>query len=751
VTVDGSNERKRCCTVVKRCEDFNCRKVSKRCRFVGKPQQIGCITKITRTCLRPKDTNPKGPGNVCYSQGEPHYHLFNGKSFNNFERGDFIVVSSPHFIVHARNEPWKTGTITSNYGVQAGNSTVETISSAHYKINGKLIRLSIGQSFETPDLLVKRNSGFSTIIQNKDNDYIRIYFFTSNGKSTPLSQYLNAKIRLGNVVGAKGLCTGEVMKAHGIFSNPYDPKNVEPAKKHFTEVQKEFARNICQHRGVPDKDMAACIEQFLQIGSADVVKNFEKLPEEGKADDLDWSMKNKKFTVAQQLHKILLKRPVHHCELFADPHARGFYGKTFEAQAIGDWVIYKGKRFTASYRGVSQGAYAASIDYIVNLNSGIVVKSAGANSAYSVNGKVYTADGLQNLGDGVTVSKAGNKVTVAAKGEEIDFEQLGDVFNIYVRSSRLKVGGLCAHKFQQSGEFTLPLKAELIKPKTPPCPKKVAFKRFCARRKLGPAHMKQCVHDLCSGVSRFHEDEFIKRGFTDAKPKPLKHPQSSKSINRKPVKHCQLFSNAHGQDFKGRNMEVQAVGDWLIYKGHNFHASYRGSQEGEWTGATEFIVHFKTGDVVRSAGVNGAFSINGKVFQEDGRHQVTDDVTVTKTGSKVTIAAKGEEIDFIQHGMFYNIYVRSSRERVSGLCSHFWIPSKDFKHPQVGRRVTLPKPDCWNRSHFKAHCNKLKLGMAHRNECVEDLCAGLSLEKEKEIIKEVHMHRNMKIQKFQRR
>jgi len=277
--INSKQEREKCCVYEDRCIKKMCRRITRNCRFTGKPLNIGCSLKIKKVCVNPKivDTNTLGKQNLCYSQGEPHYYTFSGKEFNNFEKGDFVVVSSQNFVVHARNQFWNSAAVTTNIAVKVGQTKVETISPWFYLLNGKLILLLPKKSFENSDIFIKRINDKTTIIRNKDNDFVRIYYYNAKGKNLPQNQFINTIVRVNNVNNANGLCLGHAEKASGVFESIYDPKQESLVKKEFTKDQIKFARHICRQRLVPRANLRNCQDLYLNTESIEFIKTITDL------------------------------------------------------------------------------------------------------------------------------------------------------------------------------------------------------------------------------------------------------------------------------------------------------------------------------------------------------------------------------------------------------------------------------------------------------------------------------------------
>jgi len=113
-------------------------------------------------------------------------------------------------------------------------------------------------------------------------------------------------------------------------------------------------------------------------------------------------------------------------------------------------------------------------------------------------------------------------------------------------------------------------------------------------------------------------------------------------------------------------------------------------------------------------------------INKGGKHQLNFGVLVVLGGNKVSIISKGEEVDFIAYGYFFNLFAASNAlpSEVKGICAHQFKRSMDFRHPRLGRYVEFVHKHCHRRNMFERICrsrfgNKIAA-------CVFDLCAGAS-------------------------
>jgi len=184
--------------------------------------------------------------------------------------------------------------------------------------------------------------------------------------------------------------------------------------------------------------------------------------------------------------------------LYADPHARSFDGKYFEAQTAGKYLLHKGPTLTVDYIGKSMGSWVGVVEWIVNVK-GDVVRNTGF-SGVTVNGNAAQLPSGKKfaLPNGGSILHAGNKVTISSEsGEEVDFVSFGTFFNAYVRSNLAGVSGLCSHQFVKSKKFRDVKLGKQPKPKLN-CPKKAKHMKFCAGKGLKGIAQLNCAFDLCA-------------------------------------------------------------------------------------------------------------------------------------------------------------------------------------------------------------------------------------------------------------
>jgi len=194
------------------------------------------------------------------------------------------------------------------------------------------------------------------------------------------------------------------------------------------------------------------------------------------------------------------------CQLYADPHCRGFSGATYDAQIEGDWVLYRGLHLKAHYRGKKfPGAtWVALIHYGIRIyNQRISSRGFNVHSVNIDGVDRELKDGRNNLKRGGFINVQGNKITYSTNdGEEVDFISYGSYYNAFVRSNVPNVSGLCSKQFVRSTFFGVTMGGRIDYSKKLVCPRRNEFAQYCRRRGLRGNKLKGCIFDRCQGMSR---------------------------------------------------------------------------------------------------------------------------------------------------------------------------------------------------------------------------------------------------------
>jgi len=448
--------------------------------------------------------------------------------------------------------------------------------------------------------------------------------------------------------------------------------------------------------------------------------------------------KKKTIHVVQKVNRIT-------CQLYADPHVQGFNTKHFEAQTVGDWVLYRGENLSAHYRGKSMGAWVGPIKFGVKLFHHRIYSLGFSQSTLLIDGKQVTiSEGKTEIGHRGFVFKNGSKFTFSTgDGEEVDFVSYGYFFNGFVRSSAKRVTGLCSQEFIHSHFFKHEEKGEIVKPMKKHCPRRKEFEERCQRSGLLRTPLANCIFDLCSGLPKRVEKKMLKT---------IKHEVKKEiPIKRVTRPQCHLIADPHAYGFNGKNFEAQVEGDWVLYKGLNLEVYYRGKRfAGQgWVANQKFGIMLY-GQKIESINLGDCSSliIDGEHHSVNGRFDLKRGGFITGNKQKIVISTgDGEDVTF-QVGYMNNFdaYVNSNVPTVSGLCSQEFTKANFFSHPQEGHIDNNFHIECHGlRTKYDEFCQKLGLVNQALKNCVMDRCQGLGKKDEKGLFRHIRHEKEKKI------
>jgi len=213
------------------------------------------------------------------------------------------------------------------------------------------------------------------------------------------------------------------------------------------------------------------------------------------------------------------------CQLYADPHVHGFSGKNYNAQTVGDWVLYKGKNLSAHYRGKSMGVWVGAIKFGIHLFHHYKIYTIGFKfDKLLINDKVKKIiEGTTNLKHGGAIIKKNNIVYFSTDdGEEVELVSFGSYFNAYVKSNTRHVSGLCSDQFVHSHFFKNYHQAHKVKFEKKHCERKEEHRRTCLGHGLKGDRLRFCIQDLCGGMRRSELKRIVVRNIKEKKKEKLK-------------------------------------------------------------------------------------------------------------------------------------------------------------------------------------------------------------------------------------
>jgi len=251
--------RKHCCIVTKECVGDKCVEKRSKCKFTGSIARDGCLYRKKRVCKRAHH----GASFKCNMAIEPSFKSFNGKSFNNLTSGKLLIVKKGTFSVKAERSKWDRSVVTTRLFVAKGKkqsrTRVSTISAGRFVVDGKHVSLKVKRSITTSNLLIKRESKNTVVIQTKKGNFIKITFNTRKNikgkRRWYQSQFLTATIGVKSLGKSKGLCVDGQNGALKL-------KVVAPFKSSACQIS--FAHRVCKERKVPQgKKFNLCTKRFL--------------------------------------------------------------------------------------------------------------------------------------------------------------------------------------------------------------------------------------------------------------------------------------------------------------------------------------------------------------------------------------------------------------------------------------------------------------------------------------------------------
>jgi len=147
---------------------------------------------------------------------------------------------------------------------------------------------------------------------------------------------------------------------------------------------------------------------------------------------------------------------------------------------------------------------------------------------------------------------------------------------------------------------------------------------------------------------------------------------------------CELYADPHVHGFNKKYFEAQTEGDWVLYRGNNLSAHYRGKRFGSWVGPIKFGVRLYQNRIFSVGFKFDKLRINGKIRSIPEGELKLNGGLIRRNGNKITFSTNdGEDVDFISFGWFFNAYVRSNARKITGICSQKFVRSKFFRNRVV--------------------------------------------------------------------
>jgi len=458
---------------------------------------------------------------TCSLYADPHVHGFNKKYFEAQTEGDWVLYRGNNLSAHYRGKRFGGWVGPIKFGVRLFQHRIYSIGFTFDKllINGRTVTIPNGE--------LKLRGG---IIRRNAN---KITFSTNDGEEVDFvtfGWFFNAYVR-SNVPKITGICSQKFVKSH-FFKHTVRAK-IDHFKKRTCRRRRIF-KKMCHKKGLKGKRLTFCIRDLCAGLPVKIELQIIKL--------------NKKEDVVKIIKKKVVVNRIT-CALYADPHVHGFNNKYFEAQTVGDWLLYRGTDLSAHYRGKSFGSWVGPIKFGVRLFHNRIFSIGFTFDKLLINGRVRNiSNGKTKLGHG-EIRRNGNTITFSNKnGEEVDFVTFGSFFNAYVRSNVQFVDGICTQKFKRSLFFNHPHTPKVITFKKRRCPRRMLFRNKCIKKGLRGKRLTFCIRDLCNGLPSRIEKQILK--INKKEDRKIVH------VRRVHRVQCQLFADPHVYGFNKKNFEA---------------------------------------------------------------------------------------------------------------------------------------------------------------------------------------------------
>jgi len=202
----------------------------------------------------PKPVVKQNPA-TCYSLGDPHYRTFTNKYYNNYWVGDWVLIDSRHFTVHARTRKWGNAAVNKRIAANLNGDIVEAKSSDKFKLNkDTVITLKVGQKFRLPNGgIVHRISSNRTVYYSFEHGYVDAEYIGSGS-----TRYVNLIVNVPNFKVTSGACDGSMVAAKGLFHHTVEVRE----RKKSIAIRKschDNARKKCKAKGIQKRYLGSCI------------------------------------------------------------------------------------------------------------------------------------------------------------------------------------------------------------------------------------------------------------------------------------------------------------------------------------------------------------------------------------------------------------------------------------------------------------------------------------------------------------
>ncbi|KAG2373252.1 hypothetical protein C9374_012355 [Naegleria lovaniensis] len=264
-----------------------------------KPQQpvVKPTEKVVLASVKPRSVSPTAL-KKCQAIGDPHYTTFQGKYFDFYGIGDYVLAGSTDgdFIVHSRTGKWNSASVNTAFAVKLNNQNIVEydIESDSFYVDGQQISIKVGDTitFDTGATAKRTGAASMTISSTNGAHLIATWYrdagYKRYGSFGHISLIVEAPTDLSF---SSGLCVDrsyQSVTATGILHDHVQrivTRSVQP--KQPTQAQVQAATEACRTAGLKGVNhplaLKACIADQVQTGSkvgasiAKVIKQAEQI------------------------------------------------------------------------------------------------------------------------------------------------------------------------------------------------------------------------------------------------------------------------------------------------------------------------------------------------------------------------------------------------------------------------------------------------------------------------------------------
>ncbi|KAF0975638.1 hypothetical protein FDP41_005632 [Naegleria fowleri] len=266
------------------------------------PQQNPVPLKTTQTIalssVRTARVVPRVVMKKCQAIGDPHYTTFQGKYFDFYGVGDYILAQSTDgdFIVHSRTGRWGSVSVNTAFAVKVNNQKIieYDIESNSFYVDGQETQIKQGDEITFgPGATAKRTAENSMTVSAQNGAHLIATWYRSSSYKSSLGSFGHISLIVeapSTLDFNAGMCVDQSYKTQTARGLLHDhvmrtlSRSVKPILP--TQEQVQAATEACKTAGLKGKNhplaLKACIEDQVQSGPklgstiAKVIKQIEQ-------------------------------------------------------------------------------------------------------------------------------------------------------------------------------------------------------------------------------------------------------------------------------------------------------------------------------------------------------------------------------------------------------------------------------------------------------------------------------------------